>query len=459
MSEEQISTSSAEQDVSPEERHSEKMRAKRTYRNLAAQIRDLRRQYEAGPWDWEKVWPGIPTEILDHEVGFIFAVAETYYGVRRGAEMAKRWQSASLPLGLLLLLFKWRDEIGLKDEAGIVFMTLKQGFDERKTDYAASWTGIAYDDDNHPALGPSVLERDDGPFRCCFGTASDGKSEDTFPVDSYRSWQLKAGAPTLGNASDGDVEQFLNRDKPGNSGVALKRTPGGFPEMIKIDGEYHARYTMAPHVRSRSVVLFAEPIDGDLLRELISRGLVKKVAEEIEWDIYRVIAHDAKTKRVNAVAFLASGDRVEYRFKLCGKPSLYDAIGAAKRVIEANPIRERPARIAVPTGGYGGGLHGLLLATLIEEQCPELMVSGTCSPIRLRCCPFADGHGTRRGQADGSAYVYDADPERNNGYPYVNCHHDSCSGYSTKDFVNEMIRNGDLPSDVYQDQEYRIELE
>lgn len=443
-------------------RHHEKMQAKRTRRELEAAINWINALENDGV-DFRVALnrPDLPDALCTKTVSFVFAEAEDYFGGRKGAQMADAWAGASLTVLGLFALCAWRDESGRKDDRGIAMMTTKQNHGPRQKGNVASWTGIGLDDDNHSALGRQVLGRKDGPLRCCFGTASDGKHEGHFSAAQYRNWQQQVGAEPLGKAADGDIEQFLNHSKQGNPhrGVTLARTTGGYPNLIKINGEHHARFTMVPQERSRTIVVFDEPIEGDLLKEIISRGLEKLVCEEIEKDIFGVVAHDTMTKTVNAVAYLPSGRLAKHYFEVCGKPYLYDAVAAARRVLAANPRREKPKQSAFsPTSGVSGGLRGLLLATLIEERFPELMRGTKTSPLVLHCCPFADGHSTRRGQKDGSAFVFDGDTEGHD-YAHIGCKHESCSGYSTKDFVNEMIRNGDLPADIYQDQDYRIELE
>lgn len=399
----------------------------------------------------------LPQDLLATPIQFIHPKEDRYW---IGAEKATTWDSATMTIAGLFVLLLLRHEDAKKNAYGIALMTLKPGETARQKEKAASWTGTAFDDDNHKALGRAVITKKGGPLRLCYSTASDGKSADTFPVSSYTEWADGEGAPLLRDATDETIARFLNDGKQGepHRRVAVERLPSGWPKVSKIGGEYHAHYNMEPQTRTRTVVPFAAPIAGELLDKLIERGLVKKVCEAIERDIFGVIGHDEKTKTINAVAFLPTGNRREFFYQVCGDAYLYDAVAAARRVLAENPPRPKRVHVPATPSAKAGGLRGLLLATMIEERFPELMRGTKITPLVLDRCPFADGHSSKRGQADGTAFVYDADPERT-GYPVVKCHHDSCSGYSTKDFVNEMIRNGDLPADIYDDQDYRIELE
>jgi hypothetical protein len=213
---------------------------------------------------------------------------------------------------------------------------------------------------------------------------------------------------------------------------------------------------MRPQTRSRTIIPFKGPIEGELLEEILSRNLDKKICEAIELGIFGIVAHDEKTKTVNAAAFLPTGNRREFFFQLCGDDYYLDAIAVAQRVIAENPPRAKTSPRPHTEGASSGGLHGLLLATFIEEQADELRLGSKTCPLVLKRCPFADEHGSRRGQADGSAFVFDADTEMNGGYAVVKCQHDSCCDRTTREFVNEMIASGDLPSDIYSNTEYRL---
>lgn len=446
-------------------KHHEKMETKKAIRKVSVVANMIEHicELEAAGHDFRAALlrEDLPEDLLATPIKFIHPdVDRASMGCPIGAEKASTWIWETMTIGGLFVLLRWRHEDAKKNAYGIALMTPKPGKTARRKDDAASWTGVAFDDDNHQALGRDVLTKKGGPLRCCFSTASDGKHTDTFPANSYTGWAKRENAPSLRDATDETIAQFLNDGKHGEPHrcVVVERTPSGWPKVSLIDGEYHVHFNMEPQTRTRTIVPFEEPIEGKLLDELITRGLVKKVCEAIELDIFGVIGHDEKTKTVNAVAFLPTGTRREFFYHVCGDAYLYDAIATARRVLAENPPRPKSERVSNASWGKVGGLRGLMLATMIEERFPELMRGTKTNPLVLDRCPFADGHSSKRGEADGSAFVYDADAERT-GYPVVKCHHDSCRDYSTKDFVNEMIRNGDLPADIYDDQDYRIELE
>ncbi len=263
-------------------------------------------------------------------------------------------------------------------------------------------------------------------------------------------------------ATDADIQRVLNAKKDGEPYRSVKavRTGSGLLKVRLKGDESLVDVTMDPQVRSRSIVLYENPIEGELFAELYKRNLFLEVSRTIELDIYGVSGHDQKTFMPNAIAYLPSKNHTEFFHTTCGGPELYDPIPVAERVLsEASKPKRKHYTSRAKTGAKKGGLHGLLLATLIAERFPELRHRNSDSPVRLRRCPFADEHSSNRGKADGATFVYDADPERS-GYPHIGCFHETCDGKrTTKEFIARMIEDGDLTEEALQDPNYRIELE
>jgi hypothetical protein len=399
-------------------------------------------------------------ETLHQPFPFIWAAAYTRKtGEYCGAEQSIFWSPTLLSFGAFAAVCHARVETAKKTDYAVAFMTLKgigppKERQKRGKNNARSWTGIQLDDDNHNKLGRDAITKAGGPLRITYSTASDGKEADSFPLSAYSGPNL----PPIFQATDADVQTFLNSKKDGEPyrDVRVDRFPSGIPHITQGEENSFVHFTMQPQTRSRTIIPFKKPIEGELLEEILSRNLDKKICEAIEFEIFGVIAHDEKTKTVNAAAFLPTGNRREFFFQLCGDDYYLDAIAIAQRVLAENPPRAKSSSPPRTEGGLVGGLRGLLLATFIEEQADELQLGSKTCPLVLKRCPFADEHGSRRGQADGSAYVFDADPEMNGGYAVVKCQHNSCRNRTTQEFVNEMIAASDLPSDIYNNTEYRL---
>jgi hypothetical protein len=414
--------------------------------------------------DWAAAL-GLPPHVmplLDNRIRFIYADgSQGRDGRYYGAERSEVWHSANLSLGALFWLTSQQDEDAKKDHAGIALMTQKTGERTRRQHVAASWTGLALDDDNHKELGRGVTVTNTGPIRVAFSTASDGKDAASNEMAAFGKWAKEvANGLSFTKADDATIARFLNALKDGEPfrSVKVKRYEGGTP-MVRDGGLFD--YTMEAHTRTRTIVPFAEPITGELLTEIQRLRLVRKVCDAIEHDICGRNGHDEKTKTVNAVAYLPAKCKAPFFHTVCGdleRPYLYDAKATAERILAENPPRPRTEYVPKKTGGKVTGLRGLLLATFIAEQVPDLQQGSKTFPLVLKRCPFADFHGSRQGQADGSAFVYDADEHDNEGWPHIGCQHDSCKKRMTLDFVREMISRGELPSSIYEDQAYRIEV-
>lgn len=385
-------------------------------------------------------------------IPFIFADGgDHFYG---NASWSIDWSRATLsPDGFSVLTRMQHD--GCKEHQGLSFGIPRPGVTTRAMEDIVSCTGIAFDDDNHKNLGRGKIVTDSGPSRIVFGTANDGKDRETLSLSLLKNCGLI-------RATDEDIQRVLNEKKDGEPyrGVKAARTASDLLKVRQKGDDYVVEVTMDPHVRSRSIVLYENPIEGELFAELYKRRLFLEVSKCIERDIYGTSGHDQKTFMPNAIAYLPSKNHTEFFHTTCGGPELYDPIPVAERVLsEASKPKRKHYTSRAKTGAKKGGLHGLLLATLIAERFPDLRHGNRESPLKLRRCPFADEHSSNRGKADNNVYVYDADPERS-GYPYVGCHHNTCDGKrTTKEFIARMIEDGDLTEEALQDPSYRIELE
>lgn len=238
------------------------------------------------------------------ETAITFIYAEGFVGhdgTFVGAERAPAWATGTLSIGGLFGLCAFRDEQAHKQQRGIAFCTLRHGTSARRIENVESWTGIAFDDDNHKNLGRALITRPGGPLRCSFSTASDGKCEDAFSVDAYTKYGKDSGnSIPLGQATDADIQRFLNSRKDGEPyrGVKVVRTASGLPKARHSASGYQIDIRMEPQTRTRTVVPFAQPVQLELLREIIDRGLVKDVCKAIELDIFGVHGHDEKTMNV-----------------------------------------------------------------------------------------------------------------------------------------------------------------
>lgn len=417
--------------------------------------------------------PDLPDSVLKQPISFLYAQG---FGGAKGEFVSAsrcRFTDASLTVGGLFALTLLRHDGARKDQFGVSFMTRRSDGDgSRKADNAESWTGIALDDDNHENLGREATTMAGGPLRCCFGTFSDGKASGSLRADAFKKWaQQNTGnsvARPLKDVTDDEAAAFLNDRKAGNPcrSVELLRTTSGLPKLTRINGEFEVPYRMAPQVRTRTILPFAKPIDGKLLGALRSQRLVKVTCLTIAQEVFGAAGFDESTMTINAVAYLPSGCQSEFFHQICGDAYLLDAVSIAESVLKkhaAEPQRQYASKKVVQTSEgrsrAPGGLKGLLLATWLKDNAPELVravkqdARGTF--VVLHACPFSDSHGSKPGQADGSCHIHDGDPD-SDGFPWIACKHDTCKGRSALEYTRQMIAVGDLPSNIYKNQQYRI---
>ena len=117
-------------------------------------------------------------------------------------------------------------------------------------------------------------------------------------------------------------------------------------------------------------------------------------------------------------------------------------------------------------GNLQNTTRGVRLGEMIAHNYPDLTRGGydragevftRDNPLSLDRCPFADEHGSRRGEADGSLYIIDPDPDAGYFYPTVKCRHsNTCGDRRCDDFIEALIDDGSLTwAAVYADPSFR----
>lgn len=399
---------------------------------LGILIREAERMDAEGV-DWRDViGADLPDEIINHRVRLIFA----------SGKFASHWYESELSVGALIWLTRQRAKLP-KDARGICLSRVRYFYEEnrraRKADKCSALYGMSLDADGFPRRDAINATH----FVIAFSSASDGKSTGTLSRESYK------GPPVPLNVLD-----YLGEDKS----RAYQRLRVG----ISADGS-ELTLSFEPQQRTRYLVIFVRPLEGELLEALIERRLFKEFGRAVEQQVLGVTGTDSSCFEAVRVGYLPIEPKygVEPYHELLGPRRLFDPVPLAEQILRDNPPRERkqfngevrdsgvPARLK-------NSLEGVLLASLIAEQFGELVRrENNCEPLVLHRCPFAEEHGSNRGQADGSAYVYDASDTCR--FPIMRCHHQTCAGRRTEDFVAEMIAAGEIEHGaVFEDSAYRL---
>lgn len=384
---------------------------------------------------------GVPLELANKRVSINFA----------SGKYSKNWFGAELSLSALAVLTRLVRTGVDKDARGLVLSDFPGG--ERKKASVYRVNGMMLDADGYPTrdlIKPSN-------YVIAYATASDGKCEERLSRDAYAAGALKHKLAPVPTAAS--VLALKAAEKPGS-----ERSYNNM--CISLDGD-DIVLRFAPQQRTRYVVVFERPVEGDVLQALIAApDGFKKFGHALEREVLGVGGTDVSCFEPVRIGYLptttASEEPADYYHALLGPPVLYDPVPLAVRIVAENPVKQRKvyhAEIreneAIPER-LRGSLEGVLLATLIAEGYPELVRNeNNCEPLVLHRCPLADYHASNTGAADGSAYVYDASEHCR--YPVMRCHHTSCSDRRTEDFVAAMIEAGDLdPSHVYEEANNRL---
>lgn len=410
--------------------------------------------YSDEDWGALNARSDIPREVWARPIGLGFA----------NHRNATRWHEATLSIGALAYLCSLRADGVPKDFRGIVLSRFKTprrvtgtGNDSEK-DGIVSLNGVSLDDDGVNArvdVVPSYLV-------ISFSTASDGKAEDLVKVDTYRKYAKGAGLPLIPTGES--MSRFLNQlCKHGDAykGVTVQRHAShpDKPAIKNVDGVLHFVAHFAPQERTRYLVPFERPVDGELLKRLLKvPNGVKRLVEQIEYEALGVRGTDPSCFEAARIGFLPSGNKPNFVSAVIGPAKLFDPVPLAEKIVAEAPVAVKPRYHvtkckAVPPD-LAGDLRGVRLASLIADAYPELVyLENGLSPLKLKECPFCDEHGSMRHKADNSLYCYDPDQSP---YPTMRCRHQTCVERTTEEFVDALIDCGMLDAaSVFNNPDYR----
>ena len=233
----------------------------------------------------------------------------------------------------------------------------------------------------------------------------------------------------------------------------------GCPEIVQTDEGLHYRAFFEPQERTRILIIFSRPLEGELLRSLLAaKDGYSKFCELLELEVLGLRGTDVKCFDPTRIGYMPSGVSDNFFFAVMGPGSFVDPVPIAEKVVAELPAPpQRTSTIgsmdAVPQA-LKSTLRGVRLASLIAEMYPDLVHSeNNLAPLTLKRCPFADEHRSKRGQADNSLYCYDPDISP---YPVMRCRHTTCGERDERDFVEAMISQGELDrSTVFDNPDYR----
>ncbi len=397
--------------------------------------------------------PDLPPHILKTRLPMLVAGGN--------AQNANDWAATQPTIGA----FAWLTSIPCKNvnkhARGATLCIITEG--KRRKANCIAVTGFAMDDDG--VLGRAVIDkalsRPGAPIVIAYATANDGKSSDLVPVHGFKHYADRKELDC--EPTDENVARFLNKKGIAYRNVRLERYEDGTPKLALDEKDVpHFVAHFDPQERTRLFIPFLNRIEGENLERLKeSPSNYVAAAMACELDILGVNGCDTSTLQPVAIGYLPSGDKPNRFFKVYGS-ELYDPTPTIERVVAVLPKREKKA---LKVGGVirpqdMGTLKGVMLASLLSEQFPELCRNKSDSPTVLHRCPFADEHNSKRGQADGSAFIYNPDPDNGTAYPTFRCHHDSCDHYRTEDFVAALIAGGEIDAEsIYQNADYRIAID
>lgn len=382
----------------------------------------------------------VPAQLAGRRVVFNFAAGQ----------YSKNWYHGELSLAALSILTSVVATKSPKDARGIVLSEYPS--DARKKATVVRVNGMMLDADGYPTRDLVKPER----LVIAYATASDGKCKETLSLGAYEAGAIKHGLPRVPTPES--VVALKGAEKAGSERAYIDT-------HITIEGD-DIVMSFRPQQRTRYVIVFERPLEGDLLRALIDApGGFKKFGAAMEREVLGVDGTDVTCFEPVRIGYLPttmeSEAPAEHYHQVLGPPVLFDPVPLAERIVAANPpkvrkVHQAEIRADDPIPDHmRDSLEGVLLATLISEY-PELVRSeNNCEPLVLNRCPFADYHASKTGEADGSAYVYDATETQR--YPVMRCHHASCNGRLTEEFVAAMIEDGDITrADVYEEPNNRL---
>jgi hypothetical protein len=391
-------------------------------------------------YDWQRLefLKGIPTELLNKEFDISFGAGKD----------ALHWHSATINFAALAYLSSEPCRNGQKDLRGISLCKLlgrrrRKAVELDLSEGVTAVCGLSLDDDG--VIGRNNINA--GPMVIAFSTASDGKCTEIVDGPAFEAFAKRSEIDLTPTPET--MSRYLNAGL--EHGAAYKDVQ---LDANYIEGSFGPSYRVLfrAQQRTRYLSLFADPVQGQLLRDLIDKpGAFRTFGELVEYEALGARGTDSACFDPVRVGYLPSGNHPTPYFSILGHPYLLDAIPLAEKalqmatvsVAQRRPINttRQPNRVRSPGKSSGNlQLRGVRLASLIAEHHRELVrhLNGL-KPLVLSCCPFADGHRSDRGKADGSLYCYDPDISP---FPVMRCHHNSCMDRLTEDFVAAMIEQG-----------------
>ena len=412
--------------------------------------------------DWGSVLgrPDLPRKVWKVQVPFSFGCPLCYFP----EEPVSRWFPARLTLGALCFLLMFPYAKGGKQARGLVLSLfrglrrIKRWSDDPRPEGVLQVFGVSFDDDGvigRLKLNPKYLS-------ILFGTASDGKHEDLVSCEAYQTAAKKHGWPAVPTAES--MSAYLNIEchfghAYRNVVVSPHSAMPGRPEIVQTGDGLHYRASFEPQERTRILIIFARPLEGELLCSLLAaKDGYSKFCELLELEVLGLRGTDVKCFDPTRIGYMPSGASDKYFFAVMGPGSFVDPVPIAEKVVAELPAQpQRTYTIgsmdAVPQG-LKSTLRGVRLASLIADIYPDLVHSeNNLAPLTLKRCPFADEHRSKRGQADNTLYCYDPEVSP---YPVMRCRHATCGERDERDFVDAMISQGELDrSTVFDNPDYR----
>lgn len=442
------------------------------------EVRQLRREAIAAQYaelgaleaDWVVAYSAdLPhADKIDWSLPMPISVAEDKFSTE--------WMQYTLPLGSFGLQFvpPYPEATSKTDAPCVAFCSLSGP--ERTYDRLTSACAFKLDDDG--VMGWQVIHdavEASGYLAWLYTTPSHGKSSDKVPAYGYESFvkRNRLNMPLTPRGCDLDI--YLNRGLefgPAYRNVRL------VDDMV-IHPDHCYRVTFDPQERVAVVLPYSRPIPHDLCQRLVDRAdAVKTFGRLVELEVIGRNGGDWSTFKPSQPSHLPvvivgamPPPGFEQRHAVLGQ-RLLDPIPLVEKAIASLPVRTVHAvrnivacEDEVPPN-LQNTTRGVSLGEMIAYHYPDLVhrqrdrrgeVFTRDNPLMLDRCPFADEHGSRRGESDGSLYVIDPDPEAGYFYPTVKCRHsNTCGDRRSDDFIEALIEDESLTwASVYADPSFR----
>lgn len=387
------------------------------------------------------------------------------------------WGQAEMSLGAVGSLTQNFGVVSQKNAFAIALCTLaanEEGLFTRGYRNLASATGFVQDNDGVWSFEEmSCAAADSRNLTFLHTTPSHGKTFEVINAAAFHAHQRRMkGSLSMTNE---EVADYLNSphfpERPYQDVSIFQVTSDSI--LVKF----------RPLSRVRGLTPYSRPIPKPLIKAILAHEKgAERLGRPLEREVYSRNGGDPATFKPTQPAFLPSIIRgrqpppgFEPRSIVVGN-RLLDPVPFAERVLaelEAERAR-RPMRAPITTAKSCDGpvpaplqqtLRGVRLGAMIATNHPELLHDDRDAdrdefnydhPLHLACCPFADEHGSKRGQADGSLYIIDPDGGEYL-YPTVKCRHaNTCGSRKLGEFVSALIDSGDVTwGEVYADPAFR----